>query len=102
MIAEHCRTSILRIRFSQNLWQAVAKEDVVPQHHGRRCTVRETLGQDNGLGQTIWAGFHFISQPDAPLDAVAQQALELILILGYDCWDILGCRGRVPQAPEEV
>ena len=77
----------MRIGGGKDLGQAVAEEDVVAKHHRGRGTIKELLGQQISLRQTVGARLRDIGQRDAPLAAVAKRALELVGILrrGDDC-----------------
>ena len=79
-IAEHRAADRLGIGLGQQVGQAVAEEDVVAQHHGRRRAGQEILGQQIGLRQTVRRGLDDVFEPHPPLAAVAQGALELLLV----------------------
>ena len=81
VIAENRRLGP-RVRLLQHLGQAVAEEDVVAQDHRRRRAGQEILGQDVGLRQPVGTRLHDPFEPQPPLAAVAQQALELGLVVG--------------------
>jgi hypothetical protein len=69
-------------RRGQHFGQAVAEEDVVAQHHRRGRARQEIAGQEIGLRQTLGPGLDDPGEADPPLAAVAQQALELRLVVG--------------------
>ncbi|CAM3169368.1 hypothetical protein PANO111632_06240 [Paracoccus nototheniae] len=66
----------------QQFRQPVTKEDVVAQHHRGWRPVQKILGQDIGLCEPVGRGLDDPGEVDPPLAAIAQQALELGLILG--------------------
>ena len=81
VIAEDRAADRLGVRCGHDLGQPVAKEDIVAQHHRARRAVEEILGQDIGLGQTVRRGLDHIGDRHTPLRAIAQGALELVLVL---------------------
>ena len=81
MIAKDSAASCVGIGFGQQFRQAVPKKDVVAQHHGGRRPVKEILGQQIGLRQTIRRRLYDIGQLDPPLATIPKRALELVLVL---------------------
>ena len=81
VIAKDGAADLLGIRCRQKARQPMAKKDVIAQHQRRGRAREELFGQNKGLRQTIGAGLLHIGQADAPLAAIAQEALELIGVL---------------------
>lgn len=57
--------------------EAVAVEDVVPEHEGARLAGDELLADGEGLGQAVRAGLLGVGQVHAVARAVPEQALEV-------------------------
>ena len=88
-IAEYRAALFHRIGGGQLFGQPMPKENIIAQHHRAGGTVQEILGQNIGLRQPVGAGLGNIGQRQAPLAAIAQGALELVLILrGGDHRDV--------------
>ena len=62
--------------------EAGAVEDVVAEHEGDGVVADEVGADDERLRQAVGAGLHGVRDLDAPLPAVAEQALELVGVLG--------------------
>ncbi len=79
IVAEHGAAALVfRIGSGglEDLGEAVAVEDIIPQDHGAAVVANELLAQDEGLCQAIRGGLHLVLQMDAVLAAVAQQRLK--------------------------
>jgi hypothetical protein len=62
--------------------QADAVEDVVPEDQRNRFVADEVGAQDERLGDALGPRLHHVFQPQPELAPVAQQPLELRLVLG--------------------
>ena len=60
----------------EDLSEAVAVEDIVPQDHSSGFPRQELLPQDEGLGQAVGARLDLIGQVDAELASVPQQGFK--------------------------
>ena len=81
VIAKHRTARRFPVRRVHQFRQAMPKEDVVAEDHGRGRPIQKLFGQNIGLRQTLGAGLHLIAEFNTPLRAVAQRLLELVLIL---------------------
>ena len=64
----------------EDLGEAVAVEDIIPQDHGAAVIANELFAQDEGLCQAVRGGLHLVLQMDAVLAAVPQQRLKAGLV----------------------
>ena len=60
----------------EDLGEAVAVENIIPQDHGAAVVANELFAQDEGLCQAVRGGLHLVLQMDAVLAAVPQQRLK--------------------------
>ena len=56
-------------------------ENVVAQHQGASVVTDEALADQEGLGEAIGAGLHFVLDAEAPALAIAEQSLEERLLV---------------------
>src|SRR5699024_73076 len=55
---------------------------IITQNESYIIITDKLLTYRKGLGQSLWFGLYFILQLNAPIGAVAQQVLEVLLIFG--------------------
>ena len=75
VVAKHGGAIGLLGRLLQGLAQAVTMENIVPQDQADRVIADKLLTDKEGLSQPIWTGLYRILDTDAPLTAIAQNAL---------------------------
>lgn len=66
----------------QHVAQALAVVDVVAEYQAYAVIADEIFADDEGLGEAVRAGLFCVVEVNAPLAAVAEQALEALLVFG--------------------
>ena len=77
IITEHCRPVLLRRSLTQDLAEARAEEDIVPQDHCDAVVADKLFAQDKRLRKAVRRGLHLVGKADAVLTAVPEKPLEI-------------------------
>src|SRR6185312_16480188 len=64
--------------YSQESAEAMAIEDVVPQHQAHPIGPDEAFTDEKRLRQSVRRGLNGVGEPDAEFGAAAQKALEIL------------------------
>ena len=76
IVTEDRRPSLLRGGLSQNLPEAVARENIVPENHRDGIPADKVRPDQEGLGEPVRRGLYSIAQTDAKLRSVTEKLLK--------------------------